>query len=169
MRRIGTVITAAATLGLATLAYAQTSPAPGQPDYSNTQPPASSEQSMPPEGSSRSSRQDVPPGQPAPDPESAAAEPPAQGVTQNSRLAALVPSDMSATEACEGFKSMTECAAALHAAQNVGIPFKDLKTKMTGGEKLGAAIHDLKPGADVQSEVSRAEEQAKADLRSPQG
>src|SRR5215813_5720531 len=146
MRRIGTVITVAATLGLATLAYAQTSPAPGQADYSHTQPPASSEQSMPPEGSSRSSSQDVPP---------------AQGVTQNSRLAALVPSDMSATEACEGFKSMTECAAALHAAQNVGIPFKDLKTKMTGGEKLGAAIHDLKPGADVQSEVSRAQQQAK--------
>lgn len=170
MRRIGTVITAAATLGLATLAYAQTPPAPGQPDDSNTQPPASSEQSMPPEGSSPpSSSQDVPPGQPAPDSQSASAESPAQGATQNSRLAALVPSDMSATEACEGFKSMTECAAALHAAQNVGIPFKDLKTKMTGGEKLGAAIHDLKPGADVQSEVSRAEEQAKADLRSPQG
>jgi len=40
---------------------------------------------------------------------------------------------------------------------------------MMGGEKLGAAIHDLKPGADVQSEVSLAEEQARADVRSPQG
>src|SRR5215470_9632153 len=99
MRRIGTVITAA-TLGLATLAYAQTSPAPGQPDDSNTQPPASSQQSMPPEGSSPpSSSQDVPPGQPAPDSQSASAASPAQGATQNSRLAALVPSDMSSTEA----------------------------------------------------------------------
>jgi hypothetical protein len=114
MRRFGTVMTAAAALSFAALAYAQTTP------------------------------------------------------TQSSRLAALVPSDMSATEACDGFKSMTECAAALHAAQNVGIPFRDLKSKMTGGEKLGAAIHDLKPGADVRSQVSRAQEQAEADLRAPQ-
>lgn len=170
MRHLGTVSAAAATLGLAALACAQTSPAPGQPDYPNAQPPASSQQSMPTERSSAPpSGEAVPPGQPAPDPESASAPRPAQGPTQSSRLAAIVPPDMSATEACDGFKSTTECAAALHAAQNVGIPFKDLKTKMTGGEKLGAAIHDLKPGADVRSEVSRAEEQARADVRSPQG
>jgi hypothetical protein len=135
MRRFGTLITTAATCGLAALAYAQTSP---------------------------------PPGQPAPDPEAVAAAPAAEGATERSRLAELVPSDMSATEACSGFKSTTECAAALHAAQNVGVPFRKLKSKMTGGETLGAAIHDLKPGADVRSEVSRAEEQAKADLSSPQ-
>jgi hypothetical protein len=75
---------------------------------------------------------------------------------------------MSATEACSGFKSTIECAAALHAAQNAGIPFKELKGRMTGGETLGAAIRDLKPGADVPSEVSRAEQEARADLRSPQ-
>jgi len=34
MRRIGTVITAAATLGLAVSVYAQTTPAPGQPAVS---------------------------------------------------------------------------------------------------------------------------------------
>jgi hypothetical protein len=102
-------------------------------------------------------------------PPGASAAPAAQGPTQSFRLAALVPSDMSATEACSGFKSMTECATALHAAQNVGISFKDLKNKMTRGEGLGAAIRDLKPGADVHSEVSRAEEQARADLGSPQG
>ena len=140
MRRFGGLITAAATLGLAALAYAQTSPAPGQPE-SNARPPDVSQPS---------------------------------GVTQRSRFAELVPSDMSATEACSGFKSMIECAAALHAAQNVGIPFKELKSKMTAGGTLGAAIRDLKPGADVPSEVSRAEEEARADLRSsrhssPQG
>ena len=140
MRRFGTLITAAATLGLAASAYAQISPAPGQRD-SNTQPPASSQPSDP---------------------------------TQHSRFAELVPADMSATEACSGFKSMIECAAALHAAQNVGVPFNELKSRITGGGTLGAAIRDLKPGADVRSEVSRAEEQAKADLRSshrssPQG
>ena len=82
MRRFGTLITAAAGIGLAALAYAHTAPAP------------------------------------------AAADAP----TQSSRFAELVPSDMSATEACSGFKSMTECAAALHAAQNVGVPFTPLRT-----------------------------------------
>ena len=125
MRRLGTLITAAATLGLAAPAYAQTSPAPGRPD--------------------------------------------SNAPTQISVFAALVPSDMSATEACSGFKSTTECAVALHAAHNVGIPFKDLKARMTRGETLGAAIHHLKPGADVRAEVSRAEGQARADVRSPQG
>ena len=125
MRSLVTLITAAATLGLAVLADAQTSLPPGQPDYSNTQ-------------------------------------------TQSARFATLVPSDMSATEACSGFKTTSECSAALHAAHNVGIPFKDLKTRMTRGETLGAAIHHLKPGADVGAEVNRAQEQARADARSPQ-
>ena len=89
--------------------------------------------------------------------------------TQSAQFAALVPSDMSATEACNGFKTTVECSAALHAAHNAGIPFKDLKTRMTRGETLGAAIHHLKPGADVSAEVNRAEEQARADVRSPQG
>ena len=84
MRRFSGLITAAATLGLAALACAQTSPIAGQPD-SNAQPPDVSQPS---------------------------------GATQRSRFAELVPSDMSATEACSGFKSMIECAAALHADQN---------------------------------------------------
>jgi hypothetical protein len=88
--------------------------------------------------------------------------------SHNTRIAALVPSGMSAQEACGGFKSITECAAVLHAAQNCGVAFKDLKSKVTGGEKLAAAIHDLKPGTDAPSEVARAEEQAQADVRSSQ-
>jgi hypothetical protein len=129
MRRIETVITVAAILGLAALAAAESPP------------PAAG----------------------------AAAAPAAQGPTQSFPLAALVPSDMSATEACSGFKTMSACATALHAAHNVGISFKDLKNRMIRGERLGAAIRDLKPGADVRAEVSRAEEQARADLGSPPG
>ena len=116
---------------------------------------------------SASAQTSPPPGQP-----DSNAQPPASSqpsaATQRSRFAEIVPSDMSATEACSGFKSMTECAAALHAAQNLGVPFKELKSKMSGGGTLGAAIRELKPAADVRSEVSRAEEQAKADLGLPQ-
>jgi hypothetical protein len=88
---------------------------------------------------------------------------------QNTRLAAIVPAGMSATEACSGFRSTDECAATLHASQNLGIPFTDLKAKVTGGQKLGAAIKALKPDANVKSEVRKAEDQARADVRSPQG
>jgi hypothetical protein len=88
---------------------------------------------------------------------------------QNTRLAAIVPAGMSATEACAGFRSTDECAATLHASQNLGIPFTDLKAKVTGGQKLGAAIKALKPDANVKSEVRKAEDQARADVRSPQG
>ncbi|HEY1872788.1 MAG TPA: hypothetical protein VGG67_00140, partial [Steroidobacteraceae bacterium] len=98
MRRSATLIAAAAVLGLPALAYAQISPAPGEPHHSNTQPPASSQPSEPPERSSPApAGKEVPPGQPAPDPETASAAPEAQGATQRSHLAQLVPSDMSAT------------------------------------------------------------------------
>jgi hypothetical protein len=87
----------------------------------------------------------------------------------NTRLAAITPPGMSTEEACTGFKSITECAAAMHAAQNLSVPFGDLKSKLTGGQKLGAAIHGLKPQANAPEEASRAENQARSDMSSPQG
>ena len=143
MKRFVTMIMASATLGIGALVLAQTSPAPGQQEYpTTTSPPGSSGQAMP---------------------SSAGADP-------VMRIGALVPSGMSTEEACRAFKSVIECAASLHAAQNTGIPFNDLKSRVTGGEKLGVAIHALKPEADAQSEVFRAVEQAQADLRvAPQG
>jgi hypothetical protein len=91
------------------------------------------------------------------------------GAAQNTRLAAIVPAGMSTQEACAGFRSTDECAATLHASQNLGISFTDLKAKVTGGQKLGAAIKELKPDANVKSELRKAEDQARADVRSPQG
>jgi hypothetical protein len=88
---------------------------------------------------------------------------------QSTRLAAIVPAGMSAQEACTGFRSVEECAATLHVSQNLSIPFPDLKSKVTGGAKLGAAIHQLKPDANVKAELRKAEEQARGDTRSPPG
>jgi hypothetical protein len=76
---------------------------------------------------------------------------------------------MSAREACGGFKNLDECAATLHASQNLGIPFSDLKSRVTGGQKLGAAIHSLRPDAAARDEVRKAEEQARSDTRNQQG
>jgi hypothetical protein len=85
------------------------------------------------------------------------------------RLAAVTPPGMSTEEACMGFKSISACAAAMHAAQNVSVPFGDLKSKLTSGQKLDAAIHALKPGVNAPEEASRAENQARSDVTAPQG
>lgn len=109
--------------------------------------------------------------QPAPEPmsqSSAAADPAgAQSAGQSdagTRLAAIVPPGMTPETACSGLKSLVECSAALHASQNLNIPFADVKDKLAGGQTLEATIHALKPGADARKEVQRAQEQATADL-----
>lgn len=104
--------------------------------------------------------------QPAP----AAADPPAMAATNaaasgNTRLAALVPAGLTPEDACRGFKDLSECSAALHVAQNLDIPFADLKDRVTAGQSLGTAIHALKPKADSRREAERATEQAREDLR----
>jgi hypothetical protein len=104
------------------------------------------------------------------DPESqvvhAAEPPPAQAMSQDGQavpslpgthLAALVPAGMTTSEACTGFKNVKDCAASLHASQNLSIPFGDLKAKVTGGQALWAAIHELKPDANARAEVKKAE------------
>ncbi|MBV8496205.1 MAG: hypothetical protein JO361_05430 [Gammaproteobacteria bacterium] len=87
-------------------------------------------------------------------------------VEQTTRLAAVVPPGMSPQEACAGFDSLRACAATLHASQNLNISFASLKSKVTSGEKLGAAIHSLKPSADRRREEQRAESQAHRDTLS---
>lgn len=106
--------------------------------------------------------------QPAPpaDPPTVAADRHTSGASGNTRLAALVPAGLTPEDACRGFKDLAECSAALHVAQNLNIPFADLKDRVTSGQSLGAAIRALKPRADARHEAQRAEEQAREDLHS---
>ena len=144
MKRIAFPLLAAIAVSLAPLAYGQSGPQPQM--------------------------------QPAPQAESGpapAADPPAAAETQhssaasgNTRLAALVPAGLTPEDACRGFKDLSQCSAALHVAQNLNIPFADLKDRVTSGQSLGTAIHSLKPKADSRREVQRAEEQAHQDLNS---
>lgn len=85
-------------------------------------------------------------------------------VSDNSRLAALIPEGMTSEKACDQFNSIQLCAATLHAAQNLNIPFTDLKRKVSRGEALSAAIHTLKPDADANAEARRAKNQAMSDF-----
>jgi hypothetical protein len=78
-----------------------------------------------------------------------------------------------------GFKNSGQFNAALHVAKNLGIPFDQLKAKVTGitvgangqttqgtPESLGKAIHDLKPtltADQVKDAVKKADKQASED------
>jgi hypothetical protein len=102
---------------------------------------------------------------PVPDPASVAPSPITDEVAANTRVASLVPAGMSTKDACIGFQNMAQCSAALHAAQNLNLPFADLKSRMIGGMSLLATIHALRPKADARREALRAEQQANADIR----
>jgi hypothetical protein len=99
---------------------------------------------------------------------------PTQLLSQNTKLAAnlqkLLPTGMTAQQACDGFKNLGSCVAAMHVAHNLDIPFTDLKPKITGSgaQSLGKAIHTLRPDADAKGEARKAEGEARADLRTAQ-
>ncbi|MGE5109856.1 MAG: hypothetical protein ACM3JB_03290 [Acidobacteriaceae bacterium] len=91
-------------------------------------------------------------------------------LTQNTKLASnlekLLPQGMTAQQACDGFKNLGQCVAAIHVSHNLDIPFADLKTKTTGSESvsLGKAIETLKPAANSKAESKKAQKQASQDL-----
>src|SRR5215470_10352443 len=83
-----------------------------------------------------------------------------------SRLQALLPAGMTLDQAAAGFKNQGQFIAALHVARNLGIPFAELQTDMTGPnpDSLGQAIQILKPKADASAEVRKADQEATTDL-----
>lgn len=89
---------------------------------------------------------------------------------RNTKLTAnlqkLLPAGTTPQTACAGFKNLGQCVAAIHVSNNLGIPFDDLKAKMTGDapESLGKSITELKPDANSTAEVKKANKQAKQDL-----
>ncbi|MBI4463443.1 MAG: hypothetical protein HY647_01955 [Acidobacteria bacterium] len=82
-----------------------------------------------------------------------------------SRLQGVLPEGANLQEASAGFKNLGEFVAAAHVSHNLGIPFGEMKTKMTSGKNLGEAIHELRPNVDHNAEAKKAEEQAKKDIR----
>ncbi len=68
-------------------------------------------------------------------------------------------------EASSGFKNLGEFVSAVHVSKNLDIPFADLKEKLNNGDKLGKAIHELKPEVDAKAEAKKAKNQAKNDLK----
>ena len=98
----------------------------------------------------------------------------------SSKLESLLPTGVTPQQACDGFKNLGQCVAAVHVSHNLGIDFNALKCDMTGKAdtptatcptttstkklSLGQAIHTLKPGADSKSESATATKQAHQDI-----
>lgn len=84
----------------------------------------------------------------------------------SSNLQKLLPAGTTPQQACSGFTKLGPCVAAIHVSHNLGIPFSDLKSKITGSnsESLGKAIQDLRPSSNSTAERKKAEKQAHNDM-----
>jgi len=74
--------------------------------------------------------------------------------------------------ACQGFRNLGSCIAALHVSKNLGLSFDQLRSAMTGpdAQSLGKAIQSLggpnvASKSQAKSEAKKAGKQAKRDLK----
>jgi hypothetical protein len=88
----------------------------------------------------------------------------------SSKLQGLLPAGTNLQQASGGFKNLGQFVAAVHVSHNLGIPFDQLKAKMTGNPpmSLGKAIEGLSPQANAKAEVKKAQRQAKEDMKENQ-
>ena len=93
----------------------------------------------------------------------------AQDTKLSSNLQRLLPAGTNVQDAARGFDHLGQFVAAVHVSHNLGIPFNQLKTEMTNGSSLGAAIHKLKPNVDARQEAIKANEQALDDMEKSSG
>jgi hypothetical protein len=83
------------------------------------------------------------------------------------KLKTMLPDGTDPHAASKGFADLKEFVATIRAANNLKLPFTDLKHKMSDGssKELQKAIHELKPDADPKAEAKKASEQAKQDIK----
>ena len=89
-----------------------------------------------------------------------------QDTKLSSKLQGLLPSGTKLQDAAKGFDHLGQFVAAVHVSHNLGIPFDQLKAKITGPSavSLGEAIHQLKPNVNAKQEAIKANEQALQDM-----
>jgi hypothetical protein len=85
----------------------------------------------------------------------------------SAKLQEMLPSDMSPQQACAGFKTLEQCVTAIHLAQNLKLPFADLKAKTTGKGSVGLqkAIEQMAANANAKEELKKAKKQAADDMK----
>lgn len=85
----------------------------------------------------------------------------------SAKLKEMLPEDLSPEQACAGFKTVEQCVTAVHLAQNVKVPFPDLKAKTTGKGSVGMqkAIEQMAASANAKDEMKKAKKQASEDMK----
>ena len=68
-------------------------------------------------------------------------------------------------ESASGFRNLGDFVSAVHASNNLQIPFREVKARMVNGGSLGSAIAALRPEIDSQIEARKARAAAHAELR----
>jgi hypothetical protein len=83
------------------------------------------------------------------------------------KLKTLLPEGVEPHAASKGFGDLKDFVSVVRAANNLNVPFNDLKYKMANGssKELQKAIHELKPDVDAKAETKKASEQAKQDIK----
>lgn len=82
------------------------------------------------------------------------------------RVRGLLPPGTDLEAAQSGFRNLGQFIAAVHAANNLGLPFDQIKAKMVSeGLSLGRAIRALKPEVDADAEARRAQAAARETMR----
>jgi len=83
----------------------------------------------------------------------------------NLKLQKLFPDFGAPIQACDGFKTLGDCVAAMYVSKNLGIALPDLKAKATvKGSNLEKGIHELKPDVDAKTEKKKAWKQAEKEI-----
>src|SRR5581483_3400235 len=82
------------------------------------------------------------------------------------KLKTLLP-QIAPKAAASGFVDLKDFVTAVRAANNLNIPFWDLKQRRANGsaKELEKAIHDLKPDGAAKEEIKKAKDQAKEDIK----
>lgn len=83
------------------------------------------------------------------------------------KLKTLLPQGSDPQYLSKGFTELKDFVTTVRVANNLSIPFPELKHKMIDGSSkaLEKAIHELKPDIDSKAETRKAGEQAKQDIK----
>lgn len=85
----------------------------------------------------------------------------------SAKLQEILPAEMTPQQACAGFKTLEQCVTTIHLAQNLKLPFADLKAKTTGKGSVGLrkAIEQMAANANSKDELKKAKKQADDDMK----
>ena len=85
--------------------------------------------------------------------------------TLTAQLQSRLPAGTDVVKASMGFRNLTQFVSAVHACQNLSIPFDKMRTAMVDEKKsLSAAIRALKPTASATIEAQRADYDARGTI-----